>query len=235
MNLPVKLTKEEIQKKFIEYKNGSIKARNAIIMHNLRLVYSRVTSKYKNFEKDRKDIISSGICGLIKAVETFDINSGYDFSTYAVKCIDNQINQYLYTMNKYNDIKSLDEKIYSDDSDDLTFIDILVDENCNIEKTCEEQIIKEEKRELFKLIREIIDTLPMNEKNTLKLYFGLYDGRCYTQVEITKILNMKRGMVGWHIKKGIEFVRVELKNRNILSNYCIGDGLEFKVMKKIKK
>lgn len=58
----------------------------------MRLV-AHIVKKYTSTERDyiNEDLISVGTIGLIKAVDSFDIERNVRFSTYAAKCIDNEI------------------------------------------------------------------------------------------------------------------------------------------------
>lgn len=76
------LTKEEEKQLFIEYKNGSIQARKTIIERNLRLVVS-IAKRYKRGKIEFLDLIQEGNIGLIKAIERYNLNKGFKFSTYA--------------------------------------------------------------------------------------------------------------------------------------------------------
>ena len=89
-NLPKSLPKKELYALFIKMNNNDYDARNKIIIHNLRLVI-KTAIKYINPNIQLDDLISIGIIGLIKAVDTFNINKGNEFSTYAIKCINNEI------------------------------------------------------------------------------------------------------------------------------------------------
>ena len=76
------LTKEQEEELFTKIKNGDIEARNELITKNLRLVIS-IAKRHVGSGMDLLDLIEEGNVGLIKAVEKFDINKGYRFSTYA--------------------------------------------------------------------------------------------------------------------------------------------------------
>jgi RNA polymerase sporulation-specific sigma factor len=87
---PKQLSKDEEQECLTAIANGDQNARNKLIEHNLRLVAFIVRKNYTD-SKEQDDLISIGTIGLIKAAETFNQSKKISFSTYASKCIDNQI------------------------------------------------------------------------------------------------------------------------------------------------
>ena len=71
-------------------RKGDPEAKRILIEHNLRLV-AHVAKKYQNTGEDLEDLISIGTIGLIKAISTFDIDRSARLSTYAARCIDNEL------------------------------------------------------------------------------------------------------------------------------------------------
>ena len=89
------ITKINEQELFVKYKLGDSNAREIIIYNNWLLVLDRLKKRFLNSTFDKGELFSVGTIGLIKAVDTFEINKGYTFSTYASACIDNEILMYL--------------------------------------------------------------------------------------------------------------------------------------------
>ena len=60
--------------------------RDRIVEANLRLVFS-IVKKFVNPNNTFDDLLSDGIVGLIRAVEKFDFDRGFRFSTYATQVV----------------------------------------------------------------------------------------------------------------------------------------------------
>ena len=89
----------------------------------MRLVYYIVSKEYPTYIHD-EDIIQSGMVGLCKAAESWD-ETRSKFSTYAGKCIKNEINQEFIKRKPHSKVLSLDTPI----GEDSTFGDMLVGED----------------------------------------------------------------------------------------------------------
>ena len=74
----------------LQLQRGDPEAKNILIEHNLRLV-AHVAKKYQGCDEDQDDLISIGTIGLIKAISTFDPSRTSKLSTYAARCIDNEL------------------------------------------------------------------------------------------------------------------------------------------------
>ena len=92
---------------------GSSDARTLLIEHNMRLV-AHIIKKYAFTDKETDDLLSIGTIGLIKAVNTFDVSRGNRLSSYAAKCIDNEILMLLRAEKKMSREVSLYEPIGTD-------------------------------------------------------------------------------------------------------------------------
>ena len=87
---PEPLSKTEEEYYLRKYFNGDKEARDVLIEHNLRLVV-HIAKKYISNDQELEDYTSIGIIGLIKAIDSFKENKGYKISTYASRCIENEI------------------------------------------------------------------------------------------------------------------------------------------------
>jgi RNA polymerase sporulation-specific sigma factor len=89
-SFPKPLSANEEKKCLKLYAEGNEDAKNTLIEHNLRLV-PYVAKKYTNHAKYAEDLLSVGTIGLIKAILAYDHEKGARLSTYAIRCIDNEI------------------------------------------------------------------------------------------------------------------------------------------------
>lgn len=86
------LTKEKEIELAKAASEGSQEAKTALINHNLRLVVS-IAKKYMGRGLSLLDLIQEGNLGLIKAVDKYDVNKGFKFSTYATYWIKQSISR----------------------------------------------------------------------------------------------------------------------------------------------
>ena len=122
---PDPLSKEEEDKCIELARLGDKEARNKLIEHNLRLV-AHIVKKYDHRKDDVDDLISIGTIGLIKGVDSFSYKHGTRLTTYAAKCIENEILMYYRSDKKHNKNISINESIgFDKDGNEITFLDIL--------------------------------------------------------------------------------------------------------------
>ena len=193
-NLPQPLSKDELYECFLKYEEGDIIAKEKIVKHNIRFVINRVLTVFTNIDYDKKELICVGIEGLIKAVNTFDLEKSSAFLAYAATCIDNQIKMYLRKMKKHSKTCSLEQTICTDsDGNELRLYDIIDDEKIDL-------VSKYEKMEERNIIRKIVENLDAKEKEIIKLHFGFYD-RVYTQDEVSKLMGLSQSYISRIISK----------------------------------
>ena len=107
---PEPLTSEEERKCLEEMAKGSDEARNMLIERNLRLV-AHIAKKYSTAKVDQDDLISIGTIGLIKGINSFNVEKGARLSTYVSRCIDNEILMHLRATKKIGAEVYLNEPI----------------------------------------------------------------------------------------------------------------------------
>ena len=100
------------------------------IINNMNLVHYIVHKHFPQYTANQ-DVIQNGYIGLIKAVDSFDESMGNTFSTYATRCIFNEILMDLRRQNKYAKDISLHTVLANSDrrDDPLTIEDILAYED----------------------------------------------------------------------------------------------------------
>ena len=183
------LTPEEERHYLQEYKQGSLEAKNILIERNLRLV-AHIVKKYQGASEELDDLISIGTIGLIKAVQTFDSAKASKLSTYAARCIDNELLMLLRSRKKSNREVSLYEPIGTDkEGNEISLLDVIETEPVDVVKN---YALKQDTTLLYRLLPEI---LSQREQEILKLRYGLYGEKELAQREIAKRLNISRSYV----------------------------------------
>lgn len=202
--LPSPLSKDEIYSLIKTANEGSKEAREKVIIHNIRLVIYEVSHKFQSIECDKKDLVSAGIIGLLKAIDTFDLTKNIEFATYATRCIDNEILVSLRKLRKNRNVDSLDRVIIEDKNYNETKLkDIITDDKDMVEEY--------ETIEIYRTIKDLVMKLPDRDKEIIMLYFGFYDDRIYTQKEIANICHITQSTVSKIIIKNIEKLRKQLE------------------------
>ena len=167
---------------------GDEEAKNKLIEHNLRLV-AHIVKKYYASGCDQDDLISIGTIGLIKAVTSFNNDKGIRLSTYASRCIENEILMYFRNLKKTAQDVYISEPIDTDkDGNCSTLIDIIADD----------QDIHEEidlKLHLERLKQIYPNALSKREKEIIELRYGLNGKKELTQREIAQKFNISRSYV----------------------------------------
>ena len=181
------LKKDELNELLILAQKGNVEARNKVIKHNLRLVLYQV-HRFLNTSYDKEDLFQIGIFGLMKVVDTFNLDKNFTFSTYASKCINNEILMFLRKGEKILKEVSFNEPVNCKEGSELVLEDVLADDS----KELDEDIIL---KELIIEVRKKVELLDGLEKEIIKLYFGFYDNKCYSQQEIADMLGFSRSYV----------------------------------------
>ena len=182
-------------------RRGEKEARNILIERNLRLV-AHIAKKYGNADRDMEDLISIGTIGLIKAVDSFDIEKEIRLATYASRCIDNELLMFMRSSKKQSKDVYLYEPIWKDKEGNLlNLLDILEAEE---EDIVEELDLEEKVRKLYHYVNQI---LTQRERQVVCWRYGLYDGNEVTQKEVAKQLGISRSYVSRIEKKALGKLR----------------------------
>ena len=186
-------------------KEGDQTARNMLIKHNMRLV-AHVVKKYQCQDYDTEDLLSAGTIGLIKAVNTFDVDKGSRLATYAARCVENEILMLLRAGKKRAKEVSLFEPIGTDkDGETVSLVDVIEMEN---PKTIDQLILDQDIKELYQAFDQ---KLTENEKQVISMRYGLFKGKEHTQREVAGVLGISRSYVSRIEKKAIGKLREEFE------------------------
>lgn len=187
-----------------QYQNGDMHARDILIERNLRLV-AHIVKKYMNSGKETDEMISVGIVGLVKAVNTYNFEKGSRLATYAARCIDNELLMLMRGDRKLSREVSLYDPIGTDkEGNEITLLSILEHED--------EDIIDQldKKQSLRKLSKILSKVLTPREYFVVICRYGLYGHHETTQRELAEQLNISRSYVSRIEKKALEKLRLQL-------------------------
>lgn len=196
--LPEPLSKEE-EIKLVS--DGSKEAKNKLIEHNLRLVVF-LAKKYENTGVDLEDLVSIGTIGLIKGVDTYNLDKNIKLATYASRCIDNEILMFLRKNKKRRGEISLEDSLSFDaEGNELRLEDILGTDSDIVTKDLEHEVEK-------RLLYEEVDKLPERDKEIMTLRYGLYNTKELTQKEVAEKLGISQSYISRIEKKVIGRLKV---------------------------
>lgn len=197
------LTEEEFNDLFIKFKNGDERAYDKIFLHNLKLVYHEINTKFNSLEVEKEDLVQIGNMGLIKALNSFDLKLNLKFSTYAIHCIDNEIYKYI-KLNKKNTKLDVTDFFYiTSEGEEDSLVDVLPSSESIVE-----DYIKKEQNEI---IMQLIKKFPKRNQEIILLYFGFYNNKKYTFEEIGKMYNMTRANASRIVLESLEKIKKQLK------------------------
>ena len=173
------------------------RAKKILTEHNLRLV-AHIAKKYQNVDEEMEDMISIGTIGLIKAIDSFDAGKG-KLSTYASRCIDNELLMFLRAKKKTSREVSLYEPIGTDrEGNEINLLDIIEQDQVDVIDRMEAE------DKLSRLSGLIHDTLSDREREIITLRYGLTNEYEVTQREIGRKLGISRSYVSRIEKRALE-------------------------------
>ena len=204
-SFPPPLSAKEENECLTAIKNGDENAKNRLVEHNLRLV-AHIIKKYYSNSSEQEDLISIGTIGLIKAVNTFNVDKGTRFATYAARCIENEILMYFRAQKKTAQDISMSEPIDTDsEGNPLTLMDIIATDDEIVEDIYKLTMLK-------RLNEEITKITDSREKTIIVLRYGLNGNKPLTQLEVSKKLNISRSYVSRIEKRVLNRLRKSLEN-----------------------
>lgn len=202
--LPPPLTKEEEQKVFDMMDTDFEKARESLIVHNLRLVVY-IAKKFEGTGVGLEDLISIGTIGLIKAVNTFSKEKNIKLATYASRCIENEILMFLRKSSQYKHEISIDEPLNVDwDGNELLLSDVLGTENDVVNVNIENEVE-------HSLLRDLVNALPERERTIMEMRFGLKNGVEMTQKDVADEIGISQSYISRLEKKIIKRLKKDLE------------------------
>ncbi len=202
--LPAPLS-PECEAHFLKLLSGEQRdfARGKLIEHNLRLVVY-VARKFENTGVSTEDLISIGSIGLIKAINTFNVDKNIKLATYASRCIENEILMFLRKIHNQKTEISLNEPLNTDwDGNELLLSDILGTDSEDIYKNLEDEIDRE-------LLHSAINKLQNREKLIMELRFGLSGKEEKTQKQVADMLGISQSYISRLEKRIIERLKKEI-------------------------
>jgi len=194
------LTEEEERDYLIKMKKGDKHAKEMLIKHNMRLV-AHVVKKFSN-AGEADDLISVGCIGLIKAINTFEIDKGSQLSTYAARCIENEILMLIRINKKHKNVVSINQPIGVDkDGNELTIKDCIIDDGQDVVESVENKLAT------TKIIDFMKNNLNKREFEIMCYRFGLNNYPLLTQREIAVKLGISRSYISRLETKAISIIK----------------------------
>lgn len=195
------LTEKEEQFFLTEWSKGDVKAKEILIERNMRLV-AHIAKKYQGFGEDMEELISIGTIGLIKAVNTYNMERACRLGTYAARCIENELLMFFRSKKKTSRDVSLYEPIGTDkEGNQIKLMDVVESE---LPQLAEQVELKKNIALIYASLPKILDE---RERFIICKRYGLYNTRPSTQREIANTLGISRSYVSRIEKKALSKLR----------------------------
>ncbi len=204
--LPPPLSGEEEEEMLKKLALKDDEARKILVERNLRLVVY-ISKKFENTGVGIEDLISIGTIGLMKAINTFNLDKNIKLATYASRCIENEILMYLRKSSKIKGEISIDEPLNQDgDGNELLLSDILGTDGDITSRRIEDEVDKA-------LLKASMEKLNKREKNIMELRFGFINGNEKTQKEVADMLGISQSYISRLEKKIISKMKREILSK----------------------
>ena len=203
-SFPKPLSRAEEGEYLARWEKGDVEARNKLVEHNLRLV-AHIIKKYYTQTEETDDLISIGTIGLIKGINTYRRDRGVRLTSYASRCIENEILMFFRSRRKCAGELSLSDAIETeDDGGGLSLLDVVSEEQDLSERICERELCAQLRREMER-------TLDERERRILTLRYGLDGAQAHTQRETAELCAISRSYVSRLEKHALEKLRRALE------------------------
>ena len=199
-SFPKPLSRAEEQRYLEASAKGDKEARAKLIEHNLRLVAHIIKKYYQNYS-GQDDLVSIGTIGLIKAIDSYDPAKNIKLSSYASRCIENEILMHFRSVKKSSQDVSLNDAIDTDkDGNPLTLMDVMA---------VDDDILENIDRDMnLKVLYDYVSTELNDREREIIIYrYGLYGHDTLTQRELAKHLDISRSYISRIEKKALEKLR----------------------------
>lgn len=207
---PEPLNEEEERVAIEKMQKGDKEARNTLIERNLRLV-AHIVKKFESKNMSQDDLISIGTIGLIKGIDSYNDSKKTKITTYAARCIENEILMYFRSNKKRESDVSLNDSIgYDKDGNEVSLIDVLKDNTTDFAEVIHT-------KENIKDLSIYLNLLNEREKEIIIKRYGLLNQKEKTQKEIAKELNISRSYVSRIEKRALtKMLKEFIKNKKDL-------------------
>ncbi len=207
---PEPLNEEEERIAIEKMQNGDKDARNTLIERNLRLV-AHIVKKFESKTISQDDLISIGTIGLIKGIDSYNDSKKTKITTYAARCIENEILMYFRSNKKREADVSLNDSIgYDKDGNEINLIDVLKDSTTDFAEIVHT-------KDNIKDLSMYLNLLNEREKEIIVKRYGLLNQKEKTQKEIAKELNISRSYVSRIEKRALtKMLKEFIKNKKDL-------------------
>lgn len=205
-SFPKPLSRQEEAQALAAMQAGDETARARLIEHNLRLV-AHVVRKYTVPGLTQDDLVSVGTLGLIKAVNTYKPDAKTPLSTYAARCIENEVLMQLRAAKKRRNDVSLTDPIGMDgEGNDISFQDILGTPGDMVEDAAIRHMNMQQ-------VSAALKKLPQRERAVLEMRYGLLGGRPLLQHEVASKIGISRSYISRIETHAIALIRDEIMGK----------------------
>lgn len=207
---PEPLSEEEEKIYIAKMLNGEKEARNILIERNLRLV-AHIVKKFETKNISQDDLISIGTIGLIKGIDSYNNSRNTKITTYAARCIENEILMYFRSNKKRESDVSLNDSIgYDKDGNEISLMDVLKDKTIDFADVIHT-------KDNIKDLSKYLSLLNEREKEIIIHRYGLLNNKEQTQKEIANYLHISRSYVSRIEKRALTKILKEfIKNKKDL-------------------